>query len=183
MKKATLSENPFLQAKQRFLVENLPEADRIVTRDEIELAFGVVERPDATKVPMGRVQPGDFSITLDFADNEARNAYWGWWQQSKDQGGKARNANAQIDFSNPRSATIPGIGHSTLVSGHYKRQVTIIFHRLYQAQGVENKPTIILLTGCFVTTCSIPDYDMAGEDSSMLSLTISYDDGEIVTNS
>lgn len=167
MRKASLSPNPFTAAKQRFIVEGLPEADRIVTRDEISLEYGVIERPDATRVPKGRVAPGDFGVTLDFADDLARNAYMSWYHQCRDRGGTT----GQVDIADG-----PVVG----IDPNYKKTVYIIYHRLYITPGGVEQPAKLELLGCFPTNISFPEYDMDSEDSSMLSLTISYDDGRLL---
>lgn len=169
MRKATLSPNPFTAAKQRFIVEGLPEADRIVTRDEISLEYGVIERPDATRVPKGRVAPADFGVTLDFADDLARNAYIEWYNMCRDRGGTT----GRVDVSD---GPIVGIDPT------YKRTAYVIYHRLYITPGGTEQPAKLELLGCFPTSISFPEYDMDSEDSSMLSLTISYDDGRLLDN-
>lgn len=179
MQKATLSTNAALQSKQRMIVEGIPTASAIITRDEITLEVEVVERPDGTQIPGGRVQPGEFNVTIDLADNDTRRAYYGWYTQSIDQGGKNSVEGQQVDFQNPRVGTIPGIGISRLVTGSYKRSVTIVYHRLQQLQGVENQPIVLSLLGCWVKSCSLPDYDMAGTESSQATFTICYDDGRL----
>ncbi len=167
MRKGTLPRNPLPVAKERFLVEDLPEANGITQRDEIEIAFATSERPDGTVVPIGRTQPGTFNVTLDFSDDETRQAYIGWHAMSKDRASQA----GQIDSSDG-----PVVG----IDPNYKKSVTLIFHRLYKSSGGLDQPVKVLLTGCFPVSYTIPAYDMASEDMCMLTLSISYDDGEII---
>lgn len=167
MKKSTLPPNAILIAKERMLVEDLPEANGITQRDEIELAFATSTRPDGTVVPVGRTQPGTFNVTLDFADDPTRRAYIRWHGMSKDRASSA----GQIDTLDG-----PVVG----IDPRYKKQVTLIFHRLYKSTSGLDQPIKVVLYGCFVVSYTVPAYDVASEDTAMLTLSISFDDGEIV---
>jgi hypothetical protein len=176
MRKATLSPNPIPQNKQRFIVEGLPECDRIITRDAINLEIATADRPDKTKVPIGRVNPGDFGITLDFADDKARNEYLGWFEMCIDRGSALRATNARTreligaggDVASRTYGGVPGIDPK------YKKLASIIYQRLY----IQEPPIVCKLIGVFPSSCEFPDYDMDGEDLCTLSMTLSYDDVE-----
>lgn len=159
MKKATLSPNPVLQAKQRLIIDRLPESDRVITRDTIAMEIGSVDRPDKTKVPIGRVNPGEFNVTLDFADDAARDAYYNWFLECIDNGGRGDT---------------PGINPT------YKRNAVIKYDRLYRTTERSGQPISLRLIGCFPTSCTMPDFDMNGEDTSNLEMTISYDDVRLI---
>lgn len=167
MRKATLPPNAFLIAKERFLVEGLDEANGITQRDEIELAFATSTRPDGTVIPIGRTQPGTFNITIDFADDATRRDYIRWYNMCKDRAAQS----GQLD-----SVDGPVVG----IDPEYKKQCTLIFHRLYKSTTGLEQPVKILLRGCFPVSYTAPAYDMASEDTAMLTLSISFDDGEII---
>jgi hypothetical protein len=169
MRKATLPKNPLPVAKERMIVKDLPDANGITNRDEIELAFATSTRPDATVVPIGRIQPGTFNVTLDFSDDRTRAAYLKWHSMCRDRASSA----GQIDTSDG-----PVVG----IDPDYKKQVTLVFHRLYKSAGGIDQPVKVLLRGCFPVSATIPAYDMTSEDMCMLTLSISYDDGEVITS-
>ncbi len=87
MRKSTLEPNAFLQAKQRLMIEGLPEAGRVITRDTISLEVGVIERPDKTVIPAGRIQSGEFNVKLDFGDDILRQEWIAWFFLAKDRAG------------------------------------------------------------------------------------------------
>jgi hypothetical protein len=159
MRKAVLSNNPFPQAKQRFLVDNLPESARVVTRDTIEIAIETADRPDGTKVPIGRTNPGEFKISIDLADDLVREGFENW-------------ADACIDKGSRYSWGNSGEG----ISKDYKRDATLIYYRLFKSTDGDQQPLKYRLIGCFVTSRTLPDYQMDGKDMSMYEFNISYDD-------
>jgi hypothetical protein len=101
MQKQTLQQNIFKKAKQRFRVAGLPEIV-ITQRGTIDVAVGAIELPDGTKVTGGRVEPGEFTITLHFSDDTSREAYLDWFEQAVDKGLGGVNPNykrnAEIEF-------------------------------------------------------------------------------------
>jgi hypothetical protein len=169
VRKATLPPNSLPAAKERFIVEDLAEGNGITQRDEIEIAFATSERPDGTVVPIGRTQPGTFNVTLDLSDDATRKDYIRWHAMAKDRAAQS----GQIDTSDG-----PVVG----IDPKYKKAVTIVFHRLYKSTGGLDQPVKALLRGCFPVSYTIPAADIASEDMCMLSLSISYDDGEIVSD-
>ena len=167
--KSVLPRNPHLTQNQQFIVQGLPTASRIVTRDEITVEIDTIERPDKTVVPSGRINPGTFNITLDFADNQARAEYIGWFNQCKDQGqGQAQTSG------------VLGFGGSGGVSPDYKKSATIVYLRLYQDSTGTDKEYKTELIGCFPKSYKLPKYDMDEAETSMLELEIQYDD--VTTN-
>jgi hypothetical protein len=159
MRKAVLSPNPFPQAKQRFLVDGLPESSHVTTRDTIEIAIETADRPDGTKVPIGRTNPGEFKISIDLADDNVRRGYEGWADGCIDQGSRYTYSDS-------------GLG----ISEDYKRNATIIYYRLYQSRNPDMQPLKYRLIGCFITSRTLPDYQMDGKDMAMYEFNISYDD-------
>jgi hypothetical protein len=180
MRKATLSPNPIPQNKQRFIVQDLPEANRIITRDNITIELGSAERPDKTVVPVGRVNSGEFSITLDFADDKARGDYQKWFEMCVDRGSSLRQTNATTrellgSTGGATDRTYKGIEG---INKNYKKTASIIYHRLY----VEEPPITCKLIGVWPKSMEIPDFDMDGEEMCTLSMTLSYDDAELLSN-
>ena len=167
MRKATLPKNPLPVSKERMFVQDLPDSNGITQRDEIELAFATSTRPDATVVPIGRINPGTFNVTLDFADDRTRSAYIKWHGMCKDRAASS----GQIDTPD---------GQVVGIDPNYKKQVTLIFHRLYKSSGGLDQPVKIILVGCFPVSMTIPAYDVTSEDMAMLTLSISFDDGYVV---
>jgi hypothetical protein len=165
MRKAVLSPNPFPQAKQRFIVDGLPESSHVVTRDTIEIAIETADRPDGTKVPIGRTNPGEFKISIDLADDAVRDAYEGWANDCIDQGSLYAYADTGLSGS-----SIQGI------SPNYKRNATIVYHRLYSSNDSNQQPLKYRLIGCFITSRTLPDYQMDGKDMAMFEFNVSYDD-------
>jgi len=159
MRKAVLSANPFPQAKQRFLVDGLRESSHVTTRDTIEIAIETADRPDGTKVPIGRTNPGEFKITIDLAEDAVRRDYEGW-------------ADSCIDQGSRYSYSDSGVG----ISPDYKRNATIIYYRLYKSDRAEMQPLKYRLIGCFVTSRTLPDYQMDGKDMAMYEFNLAYDD-------
>ena len=179
MRKATLSPNPVPQNKQRFIVEGLPECNRIITRDAVNIEIATADRPDKTKVPIGRVNPGDFGITLDFADDKGRNEYMRWFEMCIDRGSSLRQTNARTrELVNPTGGDVASRTYGAIpgIDPKYKKLVSIVYHRL----TIENPPIVCKLIGVFPSSCEVPDFDMDGEDLCTLSMTLSYDDIELI---
>jgi hypothetical protein len=174
MRKATLEGNILPKAKQRFLVDGMVGADiQYLTRDVLEMTVGVIELPDQTKVPGGRRRAGEFTLTLQFAGDEDRNAYLEWFEQCIDKGGTVGN-------NTETANSIQGIHPD------YKRNATIIFLRLYQGKpsfvqhsNQEQKPVTARVFGCWPSSVKVPDYDMNGDEGDgdcTMEITINYDD-------
>jgi hypothetical protein len=157
MRKATLSKNPALQNKQSFIVQGVEHSANVTTRDNIEIAIEAADRPDGTKIPIGRINPGEFKITVDLADLLTRQAYEAW-------------ADACIDVPSNGLASYGGI------SPDYKRGAILVYHRLYHTTSDSDGPILYLLDGCFITSRTLPDYQMDGKEASMIEFNISYDD-------
>ena len=181
MRKATLSRNPFPQNKQRFIVEGMPNSANIITRDNITIEINTAERPDKTVIPIGRVNSGEFNITLDFADDATRFEYIRWFNRCVDRGSTTSLATGDRggfltsvleDADNANVTQVKGIHPD------YKRAATIVYHRLFQDTGV--LPVKLSLAGCFPKSMTAPDFDMDGEDMATLEMSISYDDAQIV---
>jgi hypothetical protein len=165
MRKAVLSVNPFPQAKQRFLVDGLDESTHVVTRDTIEIAIETADRPDGTKIPIGRTNPGEFKISIDLAEDGVRRQYEQWADSCIDQGSRY------------------GYGDTGLgISPDYKKNATIIYHRLFASNDPDMQPLSYRLIGCFITSRTLPDYQMDGKDLSMYEFNICYDDAMLFSN-
>lgn len=165
MQKQTLQQNIFKKAKQRFRVAGLPEIV-ITQRGTIDVAVGAIELPDGTKVTGGRVEPGEFTITLHFSDDTSREAYLDWFEQAVDKG---------IGGVNP----------------NYKRNAEIEFLRTFTGKpgqfaesGDDLQSAFADLEGVWCMKYTIPDADIDstdGDGATMLECTISYDDARVVT--
>lgn len=174
MRKATLEGNILPKAKQRFLVDGLQGADiQYLTRDVVEMAVGVIELPDQTKVPGGRRRAGEFTLSLQFARDEDREQYIQWFEGCVDKGGTTGNTLATAN-------TIHGI------SPDYKRNATIIYLRLFkgkptyvQHSTTDRQPVRARVFGCWPSAIQLPDYDMNGDESDgdcTMEVTIQFDD-------
>jgi hypothetical protein len=180
MRKATLSKNPFPQNKQRFIVEGMTNSANIITRDNITIEINTAERPDKTVIPIGRVNSGEFNITLDFADNDTRYEYINWFQRCID-----RATTTSVSAISGQGGLTGVLQGDTTTAGliigidpDYKKNAVIVYHRLFQEIGV--LPVKLKLAGCFPKSLTAPDFDMDGEDMATLEMSISYDDAEIV---
>lgn len=180
MRKATLSKNPIPQNKQRFIVEGMSNSANIITRDSISIEINTAERPDKTVVPIGRVNSGEFNITLDFAEDSTRDEYIKWFNRCIDRastttlsgGGTGFLAGALEEPDNVDQGQVKGIHKD------YKKSAVIVYHRLFVDSDV--KPVKLKLAGCFPKSMTAPDFDMDGEDMATLEMSISYDDAQIV---
>ena len=138
MRKAVLEGNILPKAKQRFLVDGYTGADIIyLTRDVIEMAVGVIELADQTRVPGGRIRSGDFTVTLQFARDKDRETYLDWFENCVDV---------------PGDGSVGG-GHG--INPTYKRNATIIYYRLFTGStqgypsGSDSPPVVARLYGCW----------------------------------
>jgi hypothetical protein len=165
VRKNVLEQNITPKAKQRLIIRDLPTTIIHLTRDPIEMGVGVIELPDQTRVPGGRVRSGEFPVSLQFARDIDRNAYYQWFLMCKDSGG-------------PRG-----------ISPGYKKDGTIIFYRLFQGTpgnsnaGSNAPPVRANLLGLWPSQMTIPDADIGadeGEDGDLtLEVTLQYDDVEL----
>lgn len=165
MEKQSLQQNVFTKRRQNFRVNGLPEVI-ITQRGTIDVGLGAIELPDGTKVTGGRVDPGEFTITLHFSDDTSREEYLNWFEQAVDKG--------------------PGG-----VDPNYKRSAEIEFLRLFTGKpgqfaesGDDLQSTLADLEGVWCTKYTIPESDMSstdGDGATMLECTISYDDARVVT--
>ena len=163
MQKSTMQQNILKKAKQRFIVTDLPPVI-VITRGTIDVGTGAINLPDGTKVAGGRVEPGEFTVTLQFGDDEARKAYIGWFNQAKDSGDDGINPN-------------------------YKRNGEIRFLRSYKGSpsgGLFNRNDVGDVTafvyGIWCQKYTIPDADIDAADGdgfTTLECTLSYDDAEV----
>ncbi len=180
MRKATLSKNPLPQNKQRFIVEGLPNSANIITRDNIAIEINTAERPDKTVVPIGRVNSGEFNITLDFADDLTRIEYIKWFNQCVDRASTTSLSGGNTGFL---SGVLDDANNATQnqvkgIQPEYKKSAVIVYHRLFIDSSVQ--PVKLKLAGCFPKSMTAPDFDMDGEDMATLEMSISYDDAQIV---
>ena len=167
MKKQKLEGNILPKAKQRFSVDGFADATVLyLTRDVIEMTLGVIELPDQTRVPGGRVRAGEFTMTLQFAKDEDRNMYITWFGFCIDGG----------SGSGQGTGNIPGI------NPNYKRNATIVYNRLFQGTGTggnSRSAVTARLEGCWPSSLKLPDYDMNSDESDgdcNLEVTMSFDD-------
>jgi hypothetical protein len=127
MRKATLSPNPALQNKQSFIVQGMEAFSvNVVTRDSIERGIEAADRPDGTKIPIGRTNPGEFKVSIDLADRQTRLAYEAW-------------ADASIDSPSNGTGVYGGINPT------YKRGAILVYHRLYHTEKADDAPIMYSL--------------------------------------
>jgi len=166
MKKRALEGNILPKAKQRLLIDGYSATEIIhITRDVIEMSLGVIELPDQTKVPGGRKRAIEFTTTLQFARNNDREVYLDWF-------------NKCIDSGRDDSGIQPD----------YKRNATIIYHRLFRGSpgnyntGSDLPPVRARLYGCWPSSLKLPDGDInadEGDGDCMLEVTLQADDAEL----
>lgn len=164
MQKGTLQGNILPKAKQRFVVTGLTPCI-VITRDEIEVAVGAIELPDGTKTSGGRVEPGEFGVTLQFGDDVARRTYINWFNEAKDRGASG-------------------------VSPNYKRSATLTFLRSFSdppditsSSGSDLEKVEAIIRGVWCLSYTIPEGDIDATDGdgyTTLSCNLSYDDAEVI---
>lgn len=168
MQKSTLEQNILRKAKQRFIVQNLPEVV-VLQRGSLDVGVGAIELPDGTKVSGGRVEPGEFTVTLQFADDLARGAYIGWFKQAVDVNGQQG------------------------VNPNYKRNGSIRFLRaigpnqqvnVSPAYGKMNAPEVtVMVYGLWCMKYTVPEADIDatdGDGDTTIECTLSYDSAEVI---
>lgn len=165
IRKGVLEGNTVLKAKQRFLVDGMVGTDIILlTRDPLEVAIGVIELPDQTRVPGGVRRAGEFGLTLQFGRNSDRETFVRWHNMCIDQGERG-------------------------IDPTYKRSGTIIYYRVFQGSpgthdsGTDLPPVRARLFGLWPQSYNLPDMDLSadeGEDGScVMEITMSFDDAEM----
>jgi len=167
MRKSVLEQNTVLKAKQRFLVDGLIGTDIVLlTRDPLEVAVGVIELPDQTRVPGGVRRAGEFGITLQFGRNTDRETFVRWANMCVDRGERG------LDPS-------------------YKRSGTIIYYRVFQGSpgtydsGTDLPPVRARIFGLWPQSYNLPDFDLSADEgadaSCVMEITMSFDDAELVS--
>jgi hypothetical protein len=162
VQKQTLQQNIFKKGKQRFRVAGLPEVV-ITQRGTIDVSVEAVELPDGTKVTNGRVEPGEFTVTLHFTDDVSRNIYCDWFEEAVDKGLAGVNPNYK------RNAEIEFLRNFTGKPGQYAES------------GDDLQSAFADLEGVWCTKYTIPDADIDAAEACMLECTISYDDARMIT--
>lgn len=173
MRRSVLNQNAILKGKYRFVVAGLDEANQVISVGDIESEVSAVEREDKTKVSAGRTGGGETDVVLDFASDEARNAYINWHKQCIDRAGSTSDDDLSI-----KSDTINGVIRG--VDPNYKRDAVLIYHRLYDSGSNLEKPVKISLIGCWARKISATGVEMNSEDAAQLTITICYDDVEFL---
>lgn len=168
MRKAKLEGNILPKAKQRFLVDGLPETMIHLTRGELPIELGVINLKDQTRVPGGRKRSGEFEVEIQMARDIDRNTYVDWLDASVDQEGDSG------------------------IEPTYKRDATIIFLRLYRGSpgardtGSDLPPVRVRLIGVWCSKLTLPSGDINndnGDDAdSIMKCTLQYDDIRVERN-
>lgn len=162
MQKNTLEKNILPKAKQRMLIDGLPEGIIHLTRDPISMELGVINLKDQTRVPGGRKRAGEFTAEIQYGRNIDRNSYLDWFTMGTDV-----------------------IGDKG-IDPKYKRDATLIYYRLFRGSpgsydsGSDLPPVKARLEGCWCSKLELPGLDVAadnGDDGdTILKVTIQYDD-------
>jgi hypothetical protein len=163
--KQTLQQNVLTKSKQLFRVSGLPEVV-ILERASLDVAVGAIELPDGTKVSGGRVEPGEFTVTLHMSDELSLEAYLDWFEQSVDAGTYAAG-----------------------VHPNYKRNAEIEFQRLFVGQpasfsssGDDLGKIFADIEGVWCSKYVIPEGNIDendGDASLKMECTLNYDDVRI----
>ena len=163
MQKGTLQSNILKKAKQRFIVSGLP-AVTVLTRATLFDEIGIITLPDGTHVAGMDNSGGDFTVTLQFGDDIARNTYLLWFEQAIDKQGREG------------------------ISPDYKRDAEIVFLRSHRrrnrlGRSLSDAPAanqvIAHISGVWCQKYVIPDADIDAADGdgfSIMECTLSYDD-------
>lgn len=163
MQKGTLNPNILKKAKQRFFVPGLPPV-LVLTRATLFDEIGVITLPDGTHVAGMDQSGGDFTITIQFGDDEARNAYLGWFDDAIDKAGRGG------------------------VNPDYKRDGEILFLRSHRqnrrtrplsGDSGSAKEVRVIVEGVWCQKYVIPEADIDAADGdgySQMECTLSYDD-------
>lgn len=156
--KGILVQNIYTKGNQVMVLSNSKIGDvTILTRDAISLEQGVIELADRTKVPGGRTYAGEFTATIQLANDSVRDFFEDWYRSSIST--KERTA---VNFK--KDGYIKYLRHNTDNTG---------------TEGGSNKDLTIDLKGLFVSKIEYPEFDMAGGDEgdadSMLTITFQYD--------
>ena len=155
--KQVLEGNVLRKSQGELLIDGLETAGIIhITFGDIASEMDVIELPDRTKVPTGIGNAGEFDVEIQLAHRESLNAYISWAMMGRDR---------STDGLNPQ----------------YKRNGTIIYHRLFQgggetAAGRALPNERVRLFGMFVQNYTLPGMEMDSTDDNRLALTLSYDD-------
>jgi hypothetical protein len=156
--KGVLVQNIFTKGNQLLQISNSKIGDIIVlTRDAIALEMGVIELADRTKVPGGRTYAGEFTATVQLGNNQVRNFFETWYEDS---------------INTPKRD-----------AKEFKREgfIKYVRHNLDSstAQGGGDKDLGIYLKGIFCSKIEYPEFDMSGGDEgdadATLNVTIQYD--------
>lgn len=166
MQKGTLQSNILKKAKQRFIVSGLPDAI-VLTRATFVSEIGIIKLPDGTNVAGIDTGGSDFTITIQFGDDIARNTYLSWFDQAVDKQGRDG------------------------ISPDYKRDAEIVFLRSHRrrnrlgrslSNNEETNQVIAYLSGVWCQKYVIPDADVDavdGDGFSTMECTLSYDGVEL----
>ncbi|MGB3203663.1 MAG: hypothetical protein WBB28_01605 [Crinalium sp.] len=186
--KAVLSQNIFTKGFQSFEVLGIPSQLRIITRDAVSIEQGVIELADKTKVPGGRNNAGEFTMTVQMALNTDRQALLYWyslcmnWRQQRT--GMKNDRNVPVNA--------PGRGQSSgNLEQTYKRDCYITWHRAMTkplTASFGGSPTVagnefqVKLIGVWPSKMEFPDFSMSDGDSgdadAHMTGTFQYDDVE-----
>ena len=163
MRKATLNARVIPKNKAKFTIQNLSNgALQVTTRGEVSQESDTIERKDKTVVPSGRINPGEFDITIPLSERTDVDTMTTWRQMCLD-----------ADTNTGGSVSATGL-HTK-----YKRDCVLQYFHIFDDGTAEE---YIFLSGCFVKNAQYPDYDMDGSEEAEVTFTISYDTMQRQTN-
>jgi len=158
--KGVLTPNIFSKGNQALVLSGVESRIGdiiIVTRDAIAVEMGVIELADKTKVPGGRTNAGEFTMTVQLANDRLRGMFQNWYQS-----GINRPSRTATEFKKD--------GHITYF--RHNTDATAVY-------GGSAADLDIYLKGMFCSKLEYPDFDLAGGDEgdadSMLTVTVQYD--------
>ena len=154
--KSVLEGNIFRKSQVELLIDGLETAGIITTSiADITGEMDVITLPDNTQVPTGIDKPGEFEVEIQLAHRESLNALLTWAYQARD-----RSTNG--------------------VSPEYKRNGTIIYHRLFSGGGQTAAGRALAnerfrVTGLWVKSYNAPGGEMDSTEDAVMQLTLCYD--------
>lgn len=154
--KSVLEGNIFRKSQVELLIDGYGTAGIITTSiGDITSENGLITLADNTQVPTGVEKPGEFDVEFQLAHQESLNNLIAWVYQARD------------------------LSNSGL-SPEYKRNGTIIYHRLFSGGGqtvagraLKNEEFTV--RGLWARSYDLPGGEMDSEEDQIMKMTICYD--------